>query len=184
MPTPPQDPLLTPGCYVFGYSLPGSAYWGRARLYLQVALWGSRPFGGEIPGLNAEDEFFRFLRSTPNPKKPYYKNRVKKTSPVPWGPLPVMSCRHVGVWGKRAIMYMRSGTNVIRRYTPYDGSAKNSITPWMLKLLESSFIWSLFDDATKKRLTDDARESGGATQGHNYFTKLYITDNPKWLTYV
>ena len=95
-----------------------------------------------------------------------------------------MSVRRHGAWAKRVIFYTWRGRQMLRRMTPYDASPKNHLVPWSLKLMESSFLWSTLTDEAKQRLNADAKRTRQATQGHNYFTKLYIKNDPKWLTYV
>ena len=73
---------------------------------------------------------------------------------------------------------------MVRRYTPNDGAAKEYLVPSMLKLMESSFLYSILTDEAKTRLKADAKRTRQATQGHNYFTKLYIKDDPRWMDYV
>ena len=95
-----------------------------------------------------------------------------------------MSVQHRGIWGKRAILYYRKGRQVIRRYTPDSGAAKDYLVPWQIKLMEAYAIWKPLGAEVKLRLDRDARQAGIRCTGHNYFTKLYIQNNPRWHTYV
>lgn len=173
MGTPIVDNTYMPGCFVFGYTLPYLSYFGQARQYPQQAIFGLRPFGGEIPGWNTEDQIFRFLRGAPTPRK---------TGPWPFTPL--MSMRARGTWGKRVIYYQRRGRQNMRRYTPYDGSAKEHLEPWINPFMEAAFLWTILTDENKKRLHADAMRTRQASQGKNYFTKLYIKNDPRWIDYV
>jgi len=184
MTTPIIDTTFRAACYVFGYSLPGDAHFGNTRFYSYQAIFGTRPFGGEIPGKNTENDVFAFRYGSPNPKTPYYKNGAWKTSTSPWPVTPLMSCRARGSWAKRIIFYTRRGYQVVRRYTPNDSAAKECLVPSMLKLMESSFLYSILTDENKARLAADAKRTRQATQGHNYFTRLYIKDDPRWMDYV
>ena len=184
MATPIVDPTFQPACYVFGYSLPGMAHFGNTRWYPQQAIFGTRPFGWEIPGKNTENDVFQFIYGSKNPKKPYCKNGEWRTSTSSWPVTPQMSMRARGVWAKRVIYYTHGGRQMVRRATPYHMSAKNHLVPWVNKLVESSALWSALSQAAKAQLTADAKRTRQATQGHNYFTKLYIKNDPRWRNYV
>jgi len=182
--TPLQDPTFQAGCYVFGYTLPGTGYFGNARTYHQQSIFGLRAFGTEIPGKNTENDVFQLHCGSPTPKTLYYKKGEWRLSPSPWPVTPNMSVQLHGPWAKRIIHCVKYGKPHRRRYTPYDSSAKETIVPWQLKLMESSFLWSCLTDENKARLNADAKRTQQATQGHNYFVKLYIKDDPRWLDYV
>ena len=184
MTTPIQDTTFQPACYVFGYSLPGLAHFGNTRWYPQQAIFGTRPFGGEIPGKNTENDVFQFIYGSKNPKTPYYKNGTWRTSVSPWPVTPDMSVRAHGKWAKRVIFYTCGGRQMVRRYTPADSAAKDNIVPWQLKFMEAEFIWSLFDDATKQQVNADAKRLNLKYHGREYFKSLYIKDNPRWQSYV
>ena len=173
MTTPIVDPSFRAACYVFGFTLPGLGHFGNTRWYPQQAIFGTRPFGGEIPGKNTENDVFAFRYGAPVPR-----------ATGPWPVTPQMGCRARGAWAKRIIFYTRRGYQVIRRYTPNDGMAKECLVPSMLKLMESSFLYSILTDENKALLAADAKRTRQATQGHNYFTKLYIKDDPRWMNYV
>ena len=115
---------------------------------------------------------------------PYWKKGAWHLSTSPWPVTSFMSVRHRGAWAKRIIFYNRGGQQRSMRYSPYHASAKEHLVPWQLKLMESSFLWSLLTDEAKARLSADAKRTRQATQGHNYFTKLYINDDPRWQNYV
>jgi hypothetical protein len=184
MTTPVVDPTFQPACYVFGFTLPGMGCFGNTRWYPQQAIFGTRAFGYEIPGKNTESDVFAFRYGAYNPKTPHRKAGAWVTSASPWPATSDVGCRVTGVWAKRIIFYTRRGYQVARRYTPYDSMAKECLVPSMLKLMESSFLYSILTDENKARLTADAKRTRQATQGHNYFTKLYIQDDPRWQDYV
>lgn len=184
MTTPVVDPTFQPACYVFGTSLPGLAHFGNTRWYPQQAIFGTRPFGWEIPGKNTENDVFAFIYGSQNPKTPHRKDGEWVTSPGAWPVTPQMSARAEGVWAKRVIFYTRSGQQMVRRYTPRDSSAKEHLMPWQLKFMEAAFIWSLFDDETKQRVNAETARLGLQYHGREWFTKLYIKDDPRWLEYV
>jgi len=173
MPTPRADPTFQPGLYVFGFTIPGMGYWGRARTYPQQSIWGIRPFGREIPGKNTENDIFPFIYGLQNTGP---QSRYAITSK--------MCIRTRGQWAKRVIYYIKWGRQHVRRYTPYDGSPKDHLAPYSLKLMEATFLWHLLDDETKRRLDSDASRLGLRLSGWNYFTKLYLDDNPKWQEYM
>ncbi len=184
MPTPQVDLTFQPGAYVFGYSLPGHAFFGRFRLYPQQGIFGLRPFGAEITGFNTEDEIFRFRYGSPNAKSRYWENGFWHTSSSPWPATPLLSAGVRGPWNKRIIFYSSHGKPALMRYSPYHGSAKQVIVPWQLKLMEAAFMYSILTDVNKARLKADALRTRQATQGGNYFKKLYILDDPRWMDYV
>ena len=167
------DPTFQPGSFVFGYSLPGSSYFGRHRSYNQFAVFGIRTFGTQIPGKTTEDDMFAFVYGA---QLPAYPRRRPVT--------PAMCIRLRGPWARRVIYYLWRGQQRVRRYSPNDSAAKECLVPSMLKLMESSFLWSILTDENKARLAADAKRTRQATQGHNYFTKLYIRDDPRWMNYV
>lgn len=173
MGTPVVDTSYKTGCYVFGYSLPGLSYFGQHRPYIQQAIFGTRPFGGQILDWSTEDQIFPMLLRMPGPGK---IDRRPKT--------PLLSMQARGIWAKRVIYFTRMGRQNMRRYTPYDGSAKKHLEPWIQPFMEAAFLWTVLTDENKKRLTADAKRSGLASQGKNYLTKLYIQQNPKWMDYV
>lgn len=173
MTTPIVDPTFQPGCYIFGYTITGMGHFGNTRWYSQTAIFGTRPFGTEIPGKNTEEDVFQFRYGSPVPR-----------AKGPWPITPDMSLLLRGPWAKRIVHYVRLGKPQLKRYRPQDSTSKQYIEPFQLKLMESSFLWSCLTDESKARLEADAKRTGQATQGHNYFTKLYIQDNPKWLDYV
>jgi len=168
-----QDPTFQTGAYVFGYSMPGFAAFGNARTYNQQAIFGIRPFGAEIPGKNLEDEILTFIDGAPVPRKT-----------GKWARTPLMTIVARGGKAKRFIFYKWRNRRCCRRYTQDTSAPKDYLAPWALKLMESSFLWSILTDENKQRLVDDAKRTGQATQGHNYFTKLYIKDDPRWMNYV
>lgn len=173
MTTPVIDPTFQPGRSVFGYTLPGMGSFGNARTYPQKAIFGARSFGSQVCGLDIEEEIFKYRFGAPVPREK-----------GPWPVTPDMGARFRGAWAKRIIFYTRGGQQRTMRYSPYHGSAKEHLVPWQLKLMEASFLWSLLDDETKARLAADAKSTGQATQGHNFFTKLYIKDDPRWMDYM
>ena len=173
MTTPIIDTSFRPGCYVFGYTVPGQGHFGQTRFYNQTAIFGTRAFGSQACGKNTEDDLFTFRYGAPVPRKT-----------GPWPLTPWMSIRHNGPWAKRIVFYTWRNRPMVKRYTPYAGSPKESIAHIQLKLMESSFLWSILTDENKARLNADAKRTGAATQGHNYFTKLYINDDPHWQDYV
>lgn len=129
--------------------------------------------GSQVCGLDIEEEVLSFINGAPIPREK-----------GPWPVTTEMNTRTRGTRFKRVIYYVRKGRQVVRRYTPHDGAAKECLVPSMLKLMESSFLWSLLDDETKARLNADAKSTGQATQGHNFFTKLYIKDDLRWMDYM
>ena len=167
------DPTFQPGRYIFGFSLPGLAYFGNARSYPQKAIFGIRPLGSQIAGLDVEEEMFAWRYGVPIPR-----------STGPWPVTPFADIRVQGKWAKRIIYYTWRGQQRIKRHSPQHSCASENIVPTMLKLMEASVIWHLFDDTTKRRLDSDASHLGLRYTGYNYFIKLYIQDNPKWETYV
>ena len=184
MPTPIVDPTFQPGCYVFGYTIPGLGYFGNRRTYPQQAIFGIRPFGTEIPGKNTENDVFQFIYGSKNLKTPYRKDSSWVTSTTPWPVTSDMSARCRGNWAKRVIFFTRNGRQVIRRYTPYDGSPKNNLVPWAVRLTDGVALWHLRDLGTRRILNAEASRLGLKMSGYNYFLRLYIKDNPKWGTYV
>ena len=173
MTTPIIDTTFQPACYIFGFTLPGLGHFGNTRWYPQQAIFGTRAFGGEIPGKNTENDVFAFR----------YGARVPRAK-GPWPVTPQMGNRTHGVWAKRIIFYTRRGFQMVRRARPMDLCAHEYLVPSMLKLMESSFLYSILTDENKARLSADAKRTRQATQGHNYFTKLYIEDDPRWMDYV
>lgn len=167
------DPTYQPGWYVFGSCMVGASYFGRHRSYAQFALFGIRAFGGQLPGKSNEDDMYQFLRGTQLPDHP---NRRPVT--------PFMCIKARGTWARRAIFTTFRGTQSVRRYGPSVGLQRENLVPSMLKLMEARFIWSLFDDETKRRLDRDADQAGLRCKGYAYFTKLYIQNNPRWQEYV
>ena len=184
MPTPVVDPTFKAGCYVFGFSLPGLSYFGNTKTYAQRAIFGEGLFGAEIPGKNTEDDVFTFRFGSPNPKTPYYKHGAFHLSASPWPVTPFLCVRQRGAWAKRIIFYSKGGRPLTMRYSPYHASAKEHLVPWQLKLMESSFLYSILTDEAKAQLKADAARTRQATQGHNYFTKLYIANDSRWQDYV
>lgn len=173
MATPRIDPTFQPARFVFGYSLPGSAYFGNNMTYPQNAIFGQGAFSEQLAGWHTEAEKFRFIYGAPVPR-----------ATGPWPCTPDMSIFSEGVWAKRVTFYRWRGKQRVKSYTPDASAAKESIVPTMLKLMEATFIWHLFDDATKRQLDSDASRLGLRYTGYNYFTKLYIQDNPRWQSYV
>lgn len=184
MATPIVDPSYQPVTHIFGFSLPGLATWGKTRWYYQQAIWGARPFGGEIPGKNQDDDVAAFIRGSKNPKSPYFYKGSWHTSASPWPVTPQMSARARGRWADRVIYYTKGGKQFIRRATPYHLAAKDYLVPWQLKFMEAAFVYSLFDDATKNVINADAKKINFKGHGREYFTKLYMKDDPRWQDYV
>ena len=173
MTTPHQDLTFQPGCWVFGFTLPGHGHFGSVRTYLQQAIFGTRRFGDEIPGVNTENEILGFVFGAPVPR-----------ATGPWPRTPLMSCRARGGWAKRVIHSVYHGHPKARRFTPYEASAKESLVPSMLRLMAAAALWHTLTDEAKARLTVDARQRKGACQAYNYFCKLYIKNDPRYLDYV
>lgn len=167
------DPTFQPGWFVFGSAMTGSAYFGRHRSGNQFAVFGIRSFGTQIPGKVQEEDFARFLLGAPLPDHP---NRRPIT--------PMMSIRASGTWARRAIFRVYRGSQSVRRYSPSTGLQRENLVPSMLKLMEAAFLWSIMTDETKARCAADAKRTRLASQANNYFNKLYITDDPRWLDYV
>jgi len=179
-----MDPTFQPGCYVFGFTIPGFGYFGNTRTYPQQAIFGTRPFGWEIPGKNTEDDVFQFIYGSKNPKTPYRYKGAWKTSTSPWPVTPSMCVRHRGSWAKRVVFYVWRGKQMVRRYRPYDGAPKDHLVPFQAKLIDATSRWQLLSAEGKRQLNSEAARLGLHYAGYHYFTKLYIEDNPKWSIYV
>lgn len=173
MTTPIQDPSFAPACFVFGFSLPGHARFGNTRWYPQQAIFGTRPFGWEIPGKNTESDVFAFRYGAQVPR-----------AKGPWPVTPLMGIRAQGVWAKRIIFYTRRGFQVVRRLTPAMSAAKDWLVPTQLKFEEAARIWMTLSAEAKARAKADAKSTRLACRGNVYFTKLFIKDDPRWRNYV
>mgnify|MGYP001370442268 CR=1 FL=1 len=173
MTTPRQDPTFSPAVFIFGYSLPGLAQFGRQRRYSYQAIFGTRPFGGEIPGKNQENDMLSFIYGSPNPR-----------ATGPWAVTPFMTCRISNAWARRVIFYIWRGRQMVRRMTPYDASAKDNLVPWQIRLEEGAALWHTLTPSARARLHADAMRTRQAKQAYNYWSKLYIKDDPRWRNYV
>jgi len=173
MPNPPQDSTFQPGASVFGFTIPGMASFGAARMYPQKAIFGIRTFGTQVAGLAIEDEVLEFIQGAPVPREK-----------GPWPVTPSMSDRRRGHWGKRAVFFTRLGGQVIRRMTPYDAGPKAHLTQYWPKFREAVALWKTFDIGTKRILNAEASRLGLRCAGYNYFIGLYLKDDPEWQTFV
>jgi hypothetical protein len=184
MATPRQDPTFQPAKHVFGFSLPGQAVFGRDMPYPQRAVFGQRSFGSQIAGFCTEDEMFRFLNGSPSAKTPYWKKGSWHTAVTPWPSTSFMAPVVRGRWISRCFFHTGGKYSQVRRLTPAMSAAKEHLVPAMLDLMAASVVWHTFGASTRRQLDIDASKLGLHYTGYNYFTKLYIKDDPKWMTYV
>lgn len=170
---PRQDPTFQTGAYVFGYSMPGYSAFGNARTYSQQAIFGTRAFGGEIPGKNCEDDILMFIDGPPVPR-----------ATGPWGRAPLMSIRARGAKAKRFVFRIWRNRRQVARYTPDMSAPKDYLVPWADKLAAAMAIWRDLSPATKRRLQIDAVRLKKSKMGHNFFVQMYIKNDTRWMDYV
>jgi len=163
--TRPRPDLLSEmvtGKYIYGYTCPGFAYYGEFRPYPQQSIYGMDAYETQIVGFNIIDEFL-----------PHCKKFA-----------PLESLRAWKQFAGRTIFYKQHNRQYLMRYQPYHGAPKNHLEAGQRLLMEATFIWHLFDDATKRQLDIDASKQNPPGVGYNFFTKLYIKNDPRWETYV
>jgi len=173
MTTPHQDLTFQTGCWIFGFTLPGQGSFGPYRHHVFQAIFGTRTIGSQIPGKNIENDVLSFVFGAPVPR-----------ATGSWPRTPDMCIFVQGGWAKRVIHGIYKGRPKARRFTPYEASAKESLVPTMLRLIDGAALWQGFSPETKARLSVDAKRTRGAFQAYNYWSKLYISNDPKWTDYV
>ena len=173
MGTAVQDPTHQPGKFVFGFSLPGMSSFGSSDPYPQQAVFGARSFGGQVAGLSVEDEMFELHEGAPDSRSPRHL-----------GAAPFMSVRKKTHWIHRVIYQTIKGRQRHRRYTPYDGSPKEHLTPFMPKFAEAVALWKTFPAETKTALNARASKLGLQYSGYNHWLSLWLKDDPARLQYL
>ena len=168
-----DDPGYVPGSFIFGASIPGLSAFGEKRKYPQYPVFGMRAFGGQVPGVDVNVEMFVFHKGAPDVRVP---RRLAEA--------PFFNDRKRGKWTNRIIYQVVNGKQRRRRYTPWDGSPKDHLTPFWPKFREAVTLWHTFPAETKAALDTQASKLGLKYSGYNYWTKIWILDKPERLKYL
>jgi len=168
-----DDPTYQPGSYAFGYTVFGMGYFGQTRTYPQRAIFGQDSFGSCVFGKNTETDVFQFRHGAPDVRTP---RRLAKS--------PFFTYRKRGAWAKRIIYQVVNGKQRMRRYTPWDGSPKAHLVPFMPKFAEAVATWKTFPTETKTALNARASKLGKKHSGYNFWISLWLKDKPERLKYL
>ena len=168
-----DDPNYSPGSYIYGTTVFGMGHFGQARTYPQRAIFGQDSFGGCVFGMNTEAEVFKFRHGTQDVRTP------RRLAAAPF-----LSHRKRGAWAKRIIYQVVHSKQRMRRYTPYDGSPKAHLVPFMPKFQEAVATWKTFPDDTKTALNARASKLGKKHSGYNFWISLWMKDKPERLKYL
>ena len=173
MPTLRADPSFRTKIFVFGKTTPGCARWGEYHHYPQNALWGTRAVGGQIPGLLQTEAMLPFVYGLQN-EGPQSRYAIT----------PFMCIRAWGKWANKVLFYTIKNQQRIRHYTAYDHSCKNQLVENEEKLKTAAEYWRNMTDDKKSKLIDHTKRNRSCHCAWNFFTKLFMTDNPAWRNYV
>lgn len=173
MPTPHSDPTYARGTYVFGFSVAGLCIFGDGFKYPTDNLLSPATFGGMFGNSDIEARMFSFL-----------KGPIDIRTPRRFAIAPFHDIRLHGKWINRVVFSVRKGTQQIRRYTPYMGSPKPYLVPYMDKFAEAVALWQSFPDSTKTALNSRAAKEGRKYAGNNLWISLWLKDHPTRFDYL
>lgn len=168
-----DDPTYSPGSFVFGHSVADLCVFGEGPKYPENSILEDGAFDGRFDGMDVEERIFT-LRD----------GAVDNRSPRVFANSPLLSNRVKGKWRNRIIYYVVNGSQRKRRYTPYDSSPKMHLTPFQPKYAEAVALWKTFPAETRSALNARASELGLQMSGYNYWTKLWLKDDPARLQYL
>ena len=173
MPTPAQDLNYTPGSFVFGYSVCGLAIFGVGQKYPAGSILKPEAFSGMFGTMDVEERIFTMIKGPVDTRTP------RKCAIAPLNSIGVSK-----KWRNRVIFQVNNGRQQIRRYTQYDGSPKIYLIPFQAKYAEAVSLWKTFPPATKIALDTRAANLELHYSGFDYWTKLWLTDDPACLQYL
>lgn len=168
-----DDPTYMPSSYVFGYTIPGMYAFGEKYKYPQHPVFGMRTFGTQVPNTDTDIEMFALSLGAPD-------IRIPRRLAV----APFLCDRKRGKWTNRIIYQVVHGKQRRRRSTSWDSSPKDHLTPFWPKFREAVALWHTFPTETKAALNARTSKLGLKYSGYNYWTKLWILDEPERLKYL